>query len=198
MWRSSFNNCDGGPSATASADLCQLAAGPANFENRQRRADTQLMFAETPHHAAAAQPAALAGGPAASPAEGQRQRLVGELAQLNEQVRAALSQHFAAQPEQLRTLLAVNEELARTDTAMRSSGTYGPGRGDLGHSFAAEAPDGTEDEVQEAERRRWLADLERGLADAPHLRAGVLRLAEERRRLGRQLERLLTRSEWLM
>lgn len=194
MWRSSFSSCDG-PSTTS--DLCQLAAGPANFENRQRRADTQLMFAETPH---AAQPAALAGegGPAASPAEGQRQRLVGELAQLNEQVRAALSQHFAAQPEQLRTLLAVNEELARTDTAMRSSGTYGPGRGDMGHSFAAEAPDGTEDEVQEAERRRWLADLERGLADAPHLRAGVLRLAEERRRLGRQLERLLTRSEWLM
>ena len=116
-WRGAFNDCTS--ERNRSSQLCQLSssAGVASFENRQRAADTQLMFSSSVSPAAAGTERFAEDHytPWSVQSE-QRQRLAEEASQIHRDITATLNEHVP-QEELLRTLLSINEEVARWTTA---------------------------------------------------------------------------------
>lgn len=191
--------------------MCQLSttAGVANFENRQRAADTQLMFTSSvnPDSSASSLPNSFSGNhyPSWSVQSEQKQRITEEIAQIHADINAALHEHVGTQEELLRTLLSINEEIARLDNSLRSTNGY-DGESSLAknlmsiQNLAAEALDQSPD-MLETERNKWLGDFRRALdtsSVSSSVRDQLMGLVEQRRRRGQQLEALATRDSWTM
>ena len=209
-WRGAFNDC--GSERSRHSQLCQMSttAGVASFENRQRAADTQLMFSSSVNPAAAQ---GDGGGGTERFAEGhytpwsveseQKQRLAEEISQIHRDITSALHEHVP-QEELLRTLLSINEEIARLDNSLRSTGGY-DSQSSLAknavsiQNLAAEALDQTGAEMLETERNKWLGDFRRALESSSvssSVRDQLTGLVEQRRRRGQQLETLATKDRW--
>ena len=205
-WRGAFNDCDS--ARFQDGTLCRLAAHKptASFENKQVNADTQLMFATSVNKTAA--PAANFSqdyfGEQPSVEVEQRHRLTKEITDIHRMITTTLEEQVDTQEELLRTLLSINEEIARTDNALRSSDGY-EGDSSLArnlvsiHNMAADALDKSGTEMLQAERNRWIADLRRNMNVAgisSTVQHDILSLTEQRRQRGEQLEKLATSNPW--